>query len=296
MSDTLLNISGKIDTETVALYKRVGDVASQLSIPFVVVGASARDIVLHYGHGARIQRATTDIDFGIQVPNWSAFATLKRGLLDLGFKEARDQHRVVSPGNVQVDIVPFGQIEDKKANIQWPPDGDFIMNVLGFQEACDNAETVRIQNNPPVDIPVATPEGMTILKLIAWTDRTADMRGKDAKDLCYLFTTYEKIPTVSEGLHDSQTLMVKYDWDIVLAGAHQLGINAANIVENKTYEAIACLFKGTHKSLTIELLIEGMCEQIEYEYEHSEILINAFIDGFTNKGDLVNANSININI
>ena len=58
MTNTLLNISGKIDLGTVALYKMVSNATAQLAIPFVVVGVSARDIVLHYGHGARIQRAT----------------------------------------------------------------------------------------------------------------------------------------------------------------------------------------------------------------------------------------------
>jgi predicted nucleotidyltransferase len=31
------------------------------------VGASARDIVLHYGYGARVQRAIADVDFGMQI-------------------------------------------------------------------------------------------------------------------------------------------------------------------------------------------------------------------------------------
>ena len=48
MSDSSLNISGKIDSNTVALYESVSDAdesvsdaANQLKIPFVVVGPSA---------------------------------------------------------------------------------------------------------------------------------------------------------------------------------------------------------------------------------------------------------------
>ena len=100
MSSLSLNISGKIDSGTVALYESVGDVANRLDNSFVVVGASARDIVLHYGYGARIQRATTDVDFGIQVPDWSAFEALKGSLLDSGFNETSAQHRLISPGNL----------------------------------------------------------------------------------------------------------------------------------------------------------------------------------------------------
>ncbi|EAW30197.1 hypothetical protein GP2143_01600 [marine gamma proteobacterium HTCC2143] len=43
----------------------MSEAADDLEVPFVVVGASASDIVLHYGHEAQIQRATADIDFGI---------------------------------------------------------------------------------------------------------------------------------------------------------------------------------------------------------------------------------------
>ena len=282
MSDSLLNISGKIDSVTVALYESVSAAAEELDIPFVVVGASARDIVLHYGYGALIQRATTDADFGIEVSGWSAFEALKEILLEKGFTDTRAQHRLISSGNVPVDIVPFGQIEDENSNIQWT---NSEMNVLGFQDVCDSAEIVRIQDEPPVDIPVATPAGMAVLKLIAWTDREADMRGKDAKDLLYLFTTYEKIPAVSDDLFEDQSLMERYDWELSLASAHQLGIDAELIVENQTYDVIANFFEDRHEHLSVERLIEEMCERIEHEYESNEELTMAFINGFLRKQD-----------
>ena len=280
MSDTLLNISGKIDSSTVALYTSVSKAADDLDIPFVVVGASARDIVLHHGHGVRVQRATADIDFGIQVQDWAAFDALKASLLDDGFREAKVQHRVISPNNIPVDIVPFGQVEDDESNIAWPPEGDWVMSVLGFQEACDHAEMVRIQDEPPVDIPVATPAGMAVLKLIAWTDRAVDMRRKDAKDLQYLFTTYEKIPAISELLYSEPDVMAFYDWDIELASAYQLGVEAEAITAEQTYNTITRLLNGDDDKLSVEMLVEEMCERIEREYERNESLMKAFINGF----------------
>lgn len=283
MSSTLLNISGKIDAKAVALYQCVCEATTELAIPFVVVGASARDIVLHYGYGARIYRATGDIDFGIQVPHWSAFEALKQSLISKGFTETKTQHRMLSPSHVIIDIVPFGQVEDDNANISWPPDGDWVMNVLGFKEACDHAETVRIQDEPPVDIPVATPEGLTLLKWIAWMGRTSGERKKDAKDLIYLFTTYEKIPTIQDYLYNDQTLMNKYDWDMTLASAEQLGENVKKIASEQTVRSISALFNGQHKTLSIERLIEEMCENIEQQYERNETLTRAFITGFINE-------------
>ena len=280
MSNSLLNLSGKIDPETIALFQCVEGVAKQLNIPFVVVGAYARDLVLHYGHGAAIQRATSDIDFGIQIPNWAAFETLTERLLENGFEKSQSQHRLVSPEGIQVDIVPFGQLEDEGANIQWPPNGEIVMNVLGFQEACDYAEMVRIQNVPSVDIPVATPKGMTLLKLISWTDRVADMRKKDAKDLRYLMKTYTKIPAIMQGLYDSEFLEERYDWDTELAGAHQLGIDAKTIAGEQTYKAVSALFNGEHKTLSVETLVDEMRDQIVGEYEKNKEIVDALIEGF----------------
>jgi len=244
------------------------------------MGATARDIVLHFGHGAKIQRATIDIDFGIQVPNWSAFQSLKQKLLSRGFKESRQQHKLISADGVPIDVVPFGQLEDDNANISWPPDGDWVMNVLGFQEACENAEIVRVHDNPPVDIPVATPEGMAVLKLIAWSDRSADMRSKDAKDLLYLFTTYHNIPRVKEHLYNNEKMMKTYDWDIELTSAHQLGKDARNITEKQTYSAIETLLNGKHKKLSIDQLILEMGERHDANYVRHEKLTHAFIEGF----------------
>ena len=68
-----LDLSGKIDAKSIAIYTAIENAARELNIQYVIVGASARDLVLHLGYGAKIKRATADIDFGIQVPNWQTF-------------------------------------------------------------------------------------------------------------------------------------------------------------------------------------------------------------------------------
>ena len=76
MMSTLLNISGKIDPRSSEVFDFVNSVLAELKMPYIVVGATARDLVLHHGHGARIQRATDDVDFAIEVPDWNAFDVL----------------------------------------------------------------------------------------------------------------------------------------------------------------------------------------------------------------------------
>ncbi|MEA2079708.1 MAG: nucleotidyl transferase AbiEii/AbiGii toxin family protein [Pseudomonadota bacterium] len=219
MSSTLLNIAEKIDPQTVAILETVSLVATELGMPYVVVGATARDLVLHYGHGARIERATRDVDFAIEVPDWKTFDALKRKLTEHGFRQTRASHCLMSVTGIEVDVVPFGHIEDHQAAISWPPRGEITMNVLGFQEACDSAEWVRIQDKPAIDIPVANPIGLVLLKLIAWIDRAADVRRKDARDIGYLLSSYEKIPEVTGTLYEDTGIMETYDWDLTLAAS-----------------------------------------------------------------------------
>ncbi|QYZ67769.1 MAG: hypothetical protein OI74_01115 [Gammaproteobacteria bacterium (ex Lamellibrachia satsuma)] len=79
------------------------------------------------------------------------------------------------------------------------------------------------------DVPVAKPAGMVLLKIIAWTDRTRDMRRKDAIDIACLLSTYELIPEVSNALYDSKNteIMETHGWDITQACAFLLSQHTA---------------------------------------------------------------------
>ena len=123
---------------------------------------------------------------------------------------------------------------------------------------------------------------MAILKFISWTDRAQDMRGRDAKDIAYLLTTYEDIPAVSEQLYREATLMELYGWDITLASAHQLGINVKQITLPKTNVVITNLLTNQHPRLKLERLINEMSENTAHQYARNEALINACSAGFLN--------------
>lgn len=285
---TLLNISGKIDQHTVALFETVSRAMTDLDIPYVVVGATARDIVLHYGHGAALERATIDIDFAIEVPNWTVFDALKNRLCEQGFKTSNVQHRLISPMGTVVDIVPFGNIENGEASITWPPDGEVIMNVLGFQEACDTAEWVRVQERPKLDVPVATPAGLTLMKIIAWSDRARDLRRKDAMDIAYLLSTYEKIPEVMDALYESNNtqIMEAHDWDITLSAACLLGRHTSHISQKNTKAMINRLMNKELDNLDMERLAEEMCDDVETQFDRNRKLLSAFMDGFNKNQEI----------
>lgn len=283
MTITLLNIANKIDPATVSVYEAVSNAAASLKLPYFVVGASARDLVMQHGYGAKVERATQDVDFGIQVADWNAFDALKATLEEQGFNRAKVEHRLYSKEGTPVDIVPFGGTQDGRAQIAWPPKGEWVMSVLGFQEAYVHALQVRIQENPFIDIPVASPEGMMLLKLIAWTDRPKEKRAKDAEDIFFLLKSYEKIPAIADTLYDNEDLMDSYGWDITFAAAQQLGSNTAAIASSPTEEAINNLFRNKLKNRSVDLLVGEVGERVDYQFERNHKIMAAFIHGFTSQ-------------
>lgn len=281
MTSTLLNIAAKIDRKTRMLLAAVSHASTELDIPYVVVGATARDLVLHYGHGAPVQRATRDLDFAIEVPTWAAYDALKDRLCERGFKPDKPLHRLLGPEDTVMDIIPFGPVENTQASIAWPPRGEVVMSVLGFQDAYEAAEWVRIQNEPEIDVPVATPPGMALLKLIAWMDRGRGKRQKDALDIAYLLSTYESIRAVIDALYDEDGCLTleTYEWEVTLAAAHLLRRHASQIAQIETRHEIARLARGELGELHLGQLAREMCEHIGTQYASNQQRLAAFIAG-----------------
>jgi predicted nucleotidyltransferase len=113
-----LNLSNKISQATIDLLVLINRITTELALPYLVVGATARDIVYHHRFGTPVRRATTDTDFGIQVGSWEEFNLLVEALVSENFTRSDSTHRFYYPNNSKIDIVPFGSIEDEAANIQ----------------------------------------------------------------------------------------------------------------------------------------------------------------------------------
>ena len=80
----LLDLSGKIDPVSLALFASLSEAAGSLGIPFFVVGTTARDLIFELGYGLPSRRDTKDKDFGVRVASWGEFEKLKESLLTSG--------------------------------------------------------------------------------------------------------------------------------------------------------------------------------------------------------------------
>lgn len=232
----MIELENLLPEKTEQALADLSELCESVDASFLVVGATARDLVLVYGYGAKIERATQDVDFGVSVSSWDHYDRLKEALTGAGYQPDPAEAQRFSSGilELDIDVVPFGGIETDISTISWPPEESFRMVVLGFQEALDSALRVKIRSNPDLFVPVASPEGVCLLKLVAWIDREADeKRLKDALDLKFLIETYAKIPAVFESLYD-EGYMEAQDFDEEKASAMKLGKEVAKISSAET--------------------------------------------------------------
>ncbi len=140
MTNILHDLVGKIDEKTVAVLSEIDTIAQDLSLPFFIVGATARDIFLQHAYEIHVMRATVDIDVGVFVSDWDQFARMKQALVKTGkFSISRQTQRLMYEDEFPVDIVPFGGIATADGSISWPPEYDIEMSIVGFRECFENA-------------------------------------------------------------------------------------------------------------------------------------------------------------
>jgi predicted nucleotidyltransferase len=157
MITTSLDLSGKVDKVTVSALGRIHQITSSMSIPFFIVGATARDILLEVHHGIGSKRATVDIDVAVFIENWDRFKHLKDALTGAAdFTPTRDIHRLLFKKRLPVDIVPFGGVAEKGDRIEWPPVGSIKMNVTGFRECFQHTVGIKISDKPKLSVNVVS--------------------------------------------------------------------------------------------------------------------------------------------
>lgn len=234
MNRTLLDLSGRIESFTIEILEAIANVSESLGVPFFVVGATARDIILRYGYDIKIERATQDIDLGVEVSGWDHYRQLREGLVATGkfgidHKEAQ---RLLYQGSFRIDIIPFGRVADENHALSWPPDHEIEMSTPGFEEAYGHSIRVRLRSSPVLDVRCASLPGLALLKIISWHERYPE-RNKDAKDLALLMRTYLDAGNIERLLDEELDLVEKEDFDYVSASARLLGRDIAEILNPK---------------------------------------------------------------
>src|SRR5271170_5700979 len=130
-----------IDPLTLSILELIDRLLRDAKIRYMLVGATARDLLLYHVFGHAVTRATYDLDFAILVDSWGQFAIVKQlffnipGFTDKGRNAQRLYYRPTGASfKTIIDIIPFGKLETAERTIAWPPDADVVMNVAAFSE------------------------------------------------------------------------------------------------------------------------------------------------------------------
>ena len=117
----MLDFSNRTELDYLAdLARALDDAAGDL--PYFLAGAAARDLLLEQAHGINPGRNTRDLDLGVMLADWSAFQKARLAFIESGqFAPLGDVlHKLRFQGIYELDLIPFGAIEQADRTIAWP--------------------------------------------------------------------------------------------------------------------------------------------------------------------------------
>ncbi len=253
--------------------------ADAVKAPWLIIGATARIILLEKVYGWPQGLGTQDIDFGVQIGNWDHYKKLCDFITatDVFEAERAPTKRFRSKQNMSFDLVPYGGVEDEDKRVFWPPHNDDVMTVRGFEGAAKNA--VKIIVNQKLMVPVVSPAGLCALKLFAWEERHTQHPGRDAKDIAYLYKNIELLYSTEKLFCDYLDAVEATDYKIDSAGHYQLGCDVKNLISENEHRFLTGflsnqLEKDEDSDLCRELhsytnmqTIEDTFEALDYFYK-----------------------------
>jgi len=223
--------SVQVDENFYQLLELFSIAAKEENVPWLMVGATARVLLLEKVYGWPKGIATEDTDFAVQVESWAHYEKLCHRLSEQGDLKPlqKPTKRFVTSKNLLFDLVPFGGVETGIKQVYWPPHNDDLMTVRGFASAYTDAICVNV--NKTIEVPVISPAALCALKLFAWEERHTQHPGRDAKDLAYLFQNIESLFSAEEMHNKYQQALIENDYDIELASLYQFGQTVKELLD-----------------------------------------------------------------
>ncbi|MEA5427913.1 hypothetical protein [Arcicella lustrica] len=152
-------------------------------VDFYLVGAVARDVWMSGINKIEPRRTTGDIDFAVFINNISTYDELREHLIyEEGFFPYKGNNFVlIWKGRTQVDLLPFGAIEDENGKVSTNGIGLTNISLQGFTEIYDEG-LPELNLEGEHQFKFCTLPGIVLLKMIAFDDRP-EHRRDDIKDI-----------------------------------------------------------------------------------------------------------------
>lgn len=163
-----------------ALFVDLYDAAHESGLQPILIGAGAIQLS-DAGHwSARLERRTRDWDFAVRVASWEEYELLRGRLVrnPARFVQVEVRHRFHHREGGQLDVIPFGGVEEPPGKLIWPS-GE-TMDVTGL-------DTLPLHTSRPLverpNLLVATIPAVIGLKLLAYVDRRTSWVIRDVQDV-----------------------------------------------------------------------------------------------------------------
>jgi predicted nucleotidyltransferase len=269
-----------VDPVTLSILDLIDKLLRNAKIPYMLVGATARDLLLYHVFGHVVTRATYDLDFAVLVDSWEQFAIVKQLFLTIpGFtdKGRIAQRLYYQPTGASfetiIDMIPFGKLETADRTIAWPPDADVVMNVAAFSDVFESS--VNVQVHPDLFLPVASLSGLTVLKLFAWLDRHEE---RDVQDIRRLMETYTDAGNVERLYDEEGGELERVNFDTTLAGSYLLGKDAQRITDESVRTRLSAALSGKELNALVVQLARTI-SALDDRTEPAKALLNGFFRG-----------------
>ncbi|MFT5241303.1 MAG: putative nucleotidyltransferase [Candidatus Promineifilaceae bacterium] len=245
MTNTCIQLSTPLDTRIAESLAHLAELFQKENVSYFLLGATARDIIFHHVAGCDASpRRTFDIDISIQMDSWESYNTVRESMLLAGYAcsdESHPEKLIDTTTNMEIDMLPFGNISENGESIVWPTDSS-SWSIVGFNEAYRNAIAHDLGSST---LRIATPASMIYLKMIAVYDRPEARRKKDSVDIFYTIQNYDRVATklVSGSRKRYQLALEETEGDLLLANALIAGNDIRQMAEKNTPNRILEILK-----------------------------------------------------
>jgi len=163
-------------------------VFEKFNIDFYLVGAVARDVQFSERPELASLRKTNDVDIAIMINDEEHFYEIKNALLATGHFTAHKTEaiKLFYKHSIEVDLLPFGEIENEAREIKLHKPRLFVMDMPGFYEALPYKKIIEVEED--FKLHVCSLEGLVLLKLFAYSDKPD--RTKDISDIEHILKVY----------------------------------------------------------------------------------------------------------
>ena len=145
-------------------------------------------------------------------------------------------------------------------------------------DAFNDCYQVKFAENSNITVPVASPAGLIIMKLISWSENK-NRAEKDAQDLELIFSHYHNLFENTARLFDYPEILESVQFNVQRAGTVLSGKDTSVILKDENAKNVISkvLSNETRENITSQLAIDMMTKnrlnESEYEERVQQILI-----------------------